>query len=130
MWMRCLLLLFVFTLGPLAQAQDIDIPYQKFVLDNGLTLINCFAGCSAIDVLNSLGLEWGALFPEKYDMRVAFGPRIPARDLLEIISEETTVVAIVAADMLEKRTVSEQDWTRLAQAAARIGAARDHVNGR
>jgi zinc protease len=39
MRIRWLLLLFALTLGTLAQAQDIDIPYQKFVLDNGLTLI-------------------------------------------------------------------------------------------
>jgi len=36
---RLLLLLFVLAMGALAQAQDIDIPYQKFVLSNGLTLI-------------------------------------------------------------------------------------------
>src|SRR5580704_14554798 len=39
---RCLvplLLIFMSAMGALAQAQDIDIPYQKFVLDNGLTLI-------------------------------------------------------------------------------------------
>ena len=29
---RLLLLLFVLAMGALAQAQDIDIPYQKFVL--------------------------------------------------------------------------------------------------
>jgi zinc protease len=34
-----LLLLSVLVLIPLAQAQNIDIPYQKVVLDNGLTLI-------------------------------------------------------------------------------------------
>ncbi|MGA8763854.1 MAG: pitrilysin family protein [Candidatus Sulfotelmatobacter sp.] len=34
-----LLSLSVFTVSMLAQAQNIDIPYQKFVLDNGLTLI-------------------------------------------------------------------------------------------
>jgi len=39
MWTRCLLLLFGLAMGALAQAQDIDIPYQKFVLSNGLTLI-------------------------------------------------------------------------------------------
>src|SRR5271166_532251 len=40
MKVRILLLavLALMTLG-LAQAQDIDIPYQKFVLQNGLTLI-------------------------------------------------------------------------------------------
>jgi zinc protease len=34
-----LLFLFLLAAGALARAQDIDIPYQKFVLDNGLTLI-------------------------------------------------------------------------------------------
>ena len=36
---RLMLLVLVLALGELAQAQDIDIPYQKFVLENGLTLI-------------------------------------------------------------------------------------------
>jgi zinc protease len=34
-----LLLVFALSMGKFALAQDIDIPYQKFVLDNGLTLI-------------------------------------------------------------------------------------------
>ena len=39
--MRFVRLVFLFTLaaGALVQAQNIDIPYQKFVLDNGLTVI-------------------------------------------------------------------------------------------
>ncbi len=32
-------LIFLLAVGAVAQAQDINIPYQKFVLDNGLTLI-------------------------------------------------------------------------------------------
>src|SRR5580693_9918093 len=36
---RLLLISAVVGLCALAQAQNIDIPYQKFVLDNGLTLI-------------------------------------------------------------------------------------------
>jgi zinc protease len=39
MRMRWLLLLFVLATGALAVAQDVDIPYQKFVLDNGLTVL-------------------------------------------------------------------------------------------
>jgi zinc protease len=43
MWIRVLFLLFVITSGAWAQANNaaanIDIPFQKFVLDNGLTLI-------------------------------------------------------------------------------------------
>jgi hypothetical protein len=99
-------------------------------LEDGRTLINCFAGCGAIDVLDSLGLEWGALFPDDRRELPPRSSRIPARDLLEIISEETSVVAVVAADLLAEKTISEGDWQRFARAAARIGAARAHANGR
>jgi hypothetical protein len=99
-------------------------------LDDGRVLINCFGGCGALDVLDSLGLEWGALFPPNSTVTSelpAIHSRIAPRDLLEIISEEASIVAIVAADMRDKRAVSEADWKRLAQAAARIGKARDYV---
>jgi hypothetical protein len=72
------------------------------------------------------------LFPQRLPQHSYMPPRsqIPARDLLEIVSEEISVVAMVAADMLSKKIITDTDWTRLAQAAARIGAARDHVDGR
>ena len=95
-------------------------------LDDGRVLVNCFGGCGAIDVLESLGLDWSALFPPGRGEYTA-SPGIPARDLIALISEETTVVAIIAADMLEQRSVTEATWQRLAQAANRIGRARDHA---
>jgi hypothetical protein len=99
------------------------------VLADGRVLINCFAGCSALEVLESLGLDWPVLFPQgRHQTHVATpAPGIPARDLLALISEETTIVAIIAADMLEKRSINQATWQRLAQAAHRIGRARDHA---
>ncbi len=102
-------------------------------LDDGRVLINCFGGCGAVHVLGAIGLEWSALFPATDAAARGSAPshsRIPARDLLEIISEEASVVALVAADFLEHRAIREVDWQRLAQAAARIGRARDHIHGR
>jgi hypothetical protein len=93
-------------------------------------LIYCHAGCGAVDVVEALGLTLTDLYDWPGEHRVgSTHSRIPARDLLEIISEETSVVAIVAADLLGKRSITEADWQRVAQAAARIGAARDHVYG-
>jgi len=99
-------------------------------LDDGRVLVHCFAGCGALDVLEALGLDWGSLFPPqlRHVELLTTASRIPARDLLEIISEEMTVVAVVAADLLENKAISEADWTRLSQAAHRIGRARDHVH--
>src|SRR5471030_268435 len=39
MRVRCLVIFLVFIAGSCAQAQQIDIPYERFVLDNGLTVI-------------------------------------------------------------------------------------------
>lgn len=101
-------------------------------LDDGRLLLNDFGGCGTSDVLAALGLTFSDLYPERLPGN-GYAPshsRIPARDLLEVISEETGVVAIVAADFLAKRSISEADWTRLAQAASRIHRARDHAHAR
>jgi DNA primase len=97
---------------------------------DGKLLVYCFASCSVANVMQAVGLSLSDLFESP--LGHYFKPsksRIPARDLLEIMSEETSIVAIIAADLLEKRAISDADWQRLAQAAARIGRARDHAHG-
>ena len=32
--------------------------------EDGRILLKCWAGCSALDVINALGMQWGDLFPE------------------------------------------------------------------
>jgi hypothetical protein len=101
-------------------------------LDDGRVLIHCFGGCEVGAVLDAVGLTVADLLPDhapEHRCRPT-SSKIPPRDLLAVISEEVSVITIVAADLLENRTVSEKDWKRLAQAAARIGAARDHVYAR
>ena len=101
------------------------------LMDAGHVLLHCFAGCQTAEILAAVALDWPSLFPPRDTIRPPFQyqRRIPASTLLELISEETSVVAIVAADILARRTISEADWQRLAQAASRIGRARDHVHG-
>lgn len=102
-------------------------------LEDGRVLLYDFGGCDTQAVLDALGLEMQALFPvplPEAQKGRGYGlshSRIPPRDLLEVISEETSVVAVIAADFLAQHSISEQDWQRLATAAARIGRARDHV---
>jgi len=104
-------------------------------LDDGRVLLHDFGGCDTQAVLDAIGLEMGALFPEPLPggrPTGGYGPthsRIPARDLLQLISEETSVVALIGVDFLERRALGEPDWQRLAQAAARIGRALDHAHG-
>lgn len=102
-------------------------------LEDGRVLIYDFGGCDVQAVLDALGLEMQSLFPERLSSvreGRGLGPsqsRIAPRDLLEVISEETSVLAVIAADFLARRAISEQDWQRLASAASRIWRARDHV---
>lgn len=102
-------------------------------LDDGRVLIHDFGGCDTAAVLSALGLELKDLFPERLPGTEparsyrATHSRVPARDLLEVVSEEVSVVAIIAADMLARKRIEEADWQRLAKAAGRISRARDHV---
>jgi hypothetical protein len=102
-------------------------------LDDDRLLLHCFAGCGTDEVLAALGLQFRDLYPKRLPgvgearSYPQSHSRIPPRDLLEVVSEDITVVALLAADFLERRMISEDDWKRLGQAAARIGRARDHV---
>ncbi len=102
-------------------------------VDGGRVLIYDFWGCEVGDILAAVGFTLADLFERPLTgngLAGGYAPsnsKIPARELLEIISEETSVIAIVAADMLQNRMISEPDWGRLAQAVARIGRARDHA---
>jgi len=104
-------------------------------LEDGRVLLHDFGGCDTQAVLDALGLEMQALFPERLPAVRSGGgnppthSRIPARDLLEALSLETSVVAVIAADLLARREVSESDWERLRVAVRRIGAARDLAHG-
>ncbi len=104
-------------------------------LDDGRVLLHDFGGCDTGAVLASLGLQMSALFPEKLPGQneargyMTTSSRIAARDLLELIDQEALVVAMIALEFRERRALSEEDWNRLATAAARIGRARDHARG-
>lgn len=110
-------------------------PLHITVLDDGRVLLHPFCGCETDEVLAAVGLDLADLFPERLPGAEPgggyppFRSRIPARDLLEVVSEEVTVVAIIATDLLKQKSISEEDWSRLAIAVGRIQGARDHAHG-
>lgn len=95
----------------------------------GRVLVKCWAGCQTKDVLAAVALDWRELFPPREPgaspSRRPWAARYSASDLLEIVSEEVTVVTIVAADLISKRAIAEEDWKRLAVAVGRIQKVRD-----
>lgn len=98
--------------------------------DDGTVLIRCWAGCSAAEVMQAVGLEMKDLFPPKApDARSPLRPgqRWVPRDALEAVAHEALLVVVVADDVRQGRTPTEQDMQRLAQAAGRIRAAAREV---
>ena len=96
-------------------------------LEDGRTLIHCFAGCDALSVVHAVGLEMSDLFPERLDDQ--FKPtksRIPARDLLTVLNSEAIAVGIIAGTFMETRKLDEDSWQRLSSAVSRIGKVVSH----
>ena len=96
--------------------------------DTAAVVINAWCGCSTETVLAALGLALADLYDKPLGHHVSpRRNRTPARDLLAMASEDADLIAVVAADVLAGRTVSETDWTQLARATRRLGEFRNHV---
>ena len=88
---------------------------------DGRVLLHCFAGCSTEAVLAALGLTLRDLF----DRPLGEYPREHSRpwkpsDVVDLVLQEASIVSVVASDILDKRAVSSEDFSRLASAVARL----------
>jgi hypothetical protein len=98
--------------------------------DDGRVLLHDFGGCPTGDVLASLGVGLSDLFDKPLTHFAAPSKsRVPARDVLELISCEVDVAMVLLTETIAAKDIGNIGWQRLAQAAARIGRARDHVHG-
>ena len=96
-------------------------------LDDGRTLIHCFAGCDALSVLHAVDLEMADLFPERLnDQLKPTRSQIPARDLLTVLSSEALTVGTISGQFMESRELDEDSWQRLATAVSRINKVVSH----
>ena len=85
--------------------EDRDASLSVGAGHDGRTLLHCFAGCSALEVVHTLGLELRDLFPNRCEARgmnsaERSATRQAAREsqwaaALGVLSREATVVAVV-----------------------------------
>ena len=84
-------------------------------------LLHCWAGCGAKDVLDSLGLDWSALFPPRVDhitkVESVFGPRPRKKRTLD-----DHILAVARADRKSGRRLTEAEKYAEFQAFQRIQA--------
>lgn len=93
-------------------------------LDDGRILVHCFAGCSAVDVVESVGLEISDLFPTiETGYFKPVGRPFSALSALRAVAFEALVVAAAASSLLAGSTVNGSDRARLILAVSRIQAA-------
>ena len=95
-------------------------------LDDGRTLVHCFAGCSLHEILSTAGVNISDLFPPRESHRARPKNRpFPAADVLRCVAFEALVVSCAAAAVLAGEPFTEDDRARLIQAASRIQTALD-----
>ena len=94
----------------------------------GVVLMYCFSGCHVSEVVNALGLEMSDLSPSRqvsgYEPK-----RTPclfnAGQALELLTNETNLLAVVAGNLLHGVALNQDDVIRITQAAGRIQWLRD-----
>jgi hypothetical protein len=77
--------------------------------DDGRILVHCFAGCSVDAICGAAGILMSDLFPEKLIAErlnpIGFNPRT----LLKAMAFNAQIVALLAGDIVEGRSVSNDD---------------------
>ena len=87
--------------------------------DDDKILIKCFAGCSVIDIVTSIGLDLSDLFPKNPGNPIR-KPRFNASDLIRLCVQESTILVIAIGDCLDGKLISDEDKTRVNRAIETI----------
>lgn len=95
-------------------------------LDDGRTLLHCFAQCEVWSIVGAIGLEMTDLFPPR-DTRPGAGaaaePRpFSVRDLINALHAELHVAWVLLADLAAGREATARDRKRAAKARDRCAA--------
>lgn len=97
---------------------------------DGRVLVHCWTGCGATEILEAVGLEFDALFPESEKSHYTPRERQPFshREVLAGLIPEVMFVAAASSDML-KSPLKKADHDRLIVAVSRLAAASAYVEG-
>lgn len=91
---------------------------------DGVILVHCFAGCSAVDIMESVGLNPADLFPDKPDdsVNMVRGNRraFNARDAVEYMAKESLFVAACCVTLRENGHLPDVDRERLMAISGRV----------
>lgn len=87
--------------------------------DGGTCLIHCFSGCSAHEIVTSIGLHLLDLFPPRNSENRREHYKFDARDVLSCLAKEALIVRLYAEDVIEG-LLTDADIARIRLAESRI----------
>ena len=88
-----------------------------------MILLQCFAECSTHDIVSAVGRDLSDLFPDKPRSHKPISKPFPAQDVLRCLSNEFSVVMLVASDLAKDGNLNSETKERLLQSAARFQSA-------
>lgn len=96
---------------------------------DGRVLLHCWVGCGANEILESIGLDFDALFPEKLTNHSP-RERMPFshREAMAALVPEVLFVAAASSELL-KQPLKKADHDRLILAVSRLHSAHSYVEG-
>ena len=95
--------------------------------EDGRILLHCFAGCDVHSIVTAVGMDLTDLFPPRDAGSAPVKPAFYASDLLRIIAFETSIVRILANDIVSGTGITKPDVERLRKASDRIEEARRYA---
>jgi len=98
--------------------------------EDGRILLKCFGGCSVQEIVGSIGMDIGELFPPD-DKLSHHKPKVKnafyATDLLRVIEFESVLVSVAASNLANGVKLNDNDRSRLRKAQERIIEAARHI---
>lgn len=89
---------------------------------DGTILINCFAGCGSLQVLNSIGMDYSDLFPDSDETRRPSRARISVQEATRILEREALIIFHYGSAYQQGET---PDNTRLLQATWNVNRVKE-----
>lgn len=104
-------------------AHDDKSPSLSVRVDSDKILVHCFAGCSAADVLEAVGMTFSDLYPDKFQS--AYASALGARKMPKPkpafdVSQERLILQMAIADLQAGLPLSMEDRARVEVARSRV----------
>ncbi len=105
-------------------AHDDKTPSLHITERDNRILIYCFAGCSADNVLDAIGLQWADLYSDRDQAAYAAALAVPIRaPKVDPLEHERLILEIAAGDLRRGEKLSLEDIARVQLARERLGIA-------